>query len=126
MMPSAIRVTEKYRSDANASGVRQFIAASIAVSPTILSANRGMAADSDRGAELAATCTACHRFDGRDKGIPSIVGMDTEKLTGAMAAFKSGARSSAIMHAVALSFSDAEIATLAEYLAAQPKDGKRQ
>ena len=56
----------------------------------------------------------------------SIVGMDKEKLTDAMAAFKSGARSSSIMHAVALSFSDAEIATLAEYLAAQPAEIKRQ
>ena len=102
------------------------IALAIAVSLINLSANRGMAADSERGAELAATCAACHRLDGRDRGIPSIVGMDTEKLTGAMSAFKSGARSSSIMHAVALSFSDAEIATLAEYLAAQPAEIKRQ
>jgi cytochrome c553 len=101
------------------------IALAIAVSLTILSANRGMAADSERGAELAATCAACHRLDGRDKGIPSIVGMDTEKFIGAMADFRSGARSSSIMHAVALSFSDAEIAALAEYLAAQPKETKR-
>jgi cytochrome subunit of sulfide dehydrogenase len=101
------------------------IALAIAVSLTILSANRGMAADSERGAELAATCAACHRLDGRDKGIPSIVGMNTEKFIGAMADFRSGARSSSIMHAVALSFSDAEIAALAEYLAAQPKETKR-
>ena len=51
--------------------------------------------------------------------------MDTEKFIGAMADFRSGARSSSIMHAVALSFSDAEIAALAEYLAAQPKETKR-
>jgi sulfide dehydrogenase cytochrome subunit len=102
------------------------IALAIAVSLIILSANRGMTADSERGAELAATCATCHRLDGRGRGIPSIVGMDSEKLTGAMSAFKSGVRSSSIMHAVALSFSDAEIATLAEYLAAQPAEIKRQ
>jgi hypothetical protein len=51
-------------------------------------------------------CAACHRLDGRDKGIPSIVGIDKRKFAEAMAAFKSGARSSSIMHAVALSLSD--------------------
>ena len=101
-------------------------ALSIAVSLVILGADRGMAADNERGAELAAICAACHRLDGRDKGIPPIVGLDKEKLAGAMAAFKSGARSSSIMHAVALSLNDAEIATLAEYLARQPVESKRQ
>jgi cytochrome c553 len=42
-----------------------------------------------------------------------------------MAAFKSGERSSQIMHAVALSLSDGEIAALAEYLA-QPIGTKRR
>ena len=60
----------------------------------------------------------------RTKGIPAIVGMDKEKLAEAMAAFKSGTRSSSIMHAVAIQLSDAEIATLAEYLAARPKESK--
>ena len=52
--------------------------------------------------------------------------MDKEKFAGAMAAFKSGERSSQIMHAVALSLSDDEIVTLAEYLAAQPRETKRR
>ena len=104
-------MTAKYRRVANASSVRQIIVLSIAASLVILIADRGTAADNDRGAQLAAICASCHRLDGRDKGIPSIVGMDKEKLAGAMAAFKSGERSSQIMHAVALSLSDDEIAT---------------
>jgi cytochrome c553 len=119
-------VTAKYRGDANASSVRQIIVLSIAVSLVILIADRGMAADNDRGAQIAAICASCHRLDGHDKGIPSIVGLDKEKLAGAMAAFKSGERSSQIMRAVALSLSDDEIATLAEYLAAQPAETKRR
>ena len=55
------------------------------------------------------------------RAFQSIVGMDKEKLASAMAAFKSGARSSSIMHAVAFQLSDAEIATLAEYLVAPSK-----
>jgi cytochrome c553 len=42
-----------------------------------------------------------------------------------MAAFKSGARSSQIMHAIALSLSDGEVATLAEYLATRSTGTKR-
>ena len=98
----------------------------IALGLVILSADGGRAADNERGAQLAAMCASCHRLDGGDKGIPAIVGMDKEKLAEAMAAFKSGTRSSSIMHAVALQLSDAETATLAEYLAARAKESKRQ
>ena len=31
------------------------------------------------GAQLAAMCASCHRLDGRDKGIPSIIGLDKEQ-----------------------------------------------
>lgn len=102
------------------------ISRAIAIGLVILSADQCMAAENKHAAQLAAMCASCHRLDGRDKGIPSIVGMDTQKLAEAMAAFKSGARSSSIMHAVALQLSDTEIATLAEYLAARPKESKRQ
>jgi sulfide dehydrogenase cytochrome subunit len=97
-----------------------------AASLLILSADRSMAADDERGAQLAAMCASCHRLDGRDKGIPSIVGLDKEELASAMAAFKSGKRSSQIMHAVALSFSDGEIAVLVDYLVMQPRGNNRQ
>ena len=96
----------------------------IAISIMILSADQGTAADNERGAQLVAMCAACHRLDGHDIAIPSIVGVDVQKLAEAMVAFKSGARSSQIMHAVALQLNDAEIETLAEYLAARPMESK--
>jgi cytochrome c553 len=83
-----------------------------------------MAADDSRGAQLAAICASCHRIDGRDKGIPSIVGLNQKQFADVKAAFKSGARSSQIMHAIALSLSDGEVATLAEYLTARPRGTK--
>jgi cytochrome subunit of sulfide dehydrogenase len=98
----------------------------IALVLVIVCTDGGTTADNERGAQLAAMCASCHRLDGGDKGIPAIVGMDKEKLAEAMAAFKSGARSSSIMHAVALQLSDAETATLAEYLAVRAKESERQ
>jgi cytochrome subunit of sulfide dehydrogenase len=100
------------------------MALAIAASLVIVAAKEGMAGDNERGSQLAAMCASCHRLDGRDKGIPSIIGIDKQKFADTMATFKSGARSSSIMHAVALQLSDAEIATLAAYLAAQPKESK--
>jgi Cu2+-exporting ATPase len=87
----------------------------------LLDANPGNA-EIDRGSHLAALCAACHRMDGRDAGIPAIVGVDEAKLVRMLAAFKSGERPSQIMHAVALSLSDEEIASVAHDLAARGKD----
>lgn len=100
------------------------VALSIAASMSALAAGPVTAADAARGARLAAICSSCHRLDGRDKGIPTIAGMDQKQLVASMAAFKSGARASQIMHAVALMLSDEEIATLANYLAALPRETK--
>lgn len=92
----------------------------------VLVANRGVVAGDRRGAQLAAICASCHRLDGRDKGIPPIVGLDQKQFVDVMAAFKSGQRSSQIMHAIALSLSDGEIAALAAYLAGQPTGTKQR
>jgi cytochrome c553 len=104
--------------------IRPFLALWISASLFVAVADQVAAAEPDRGAQLAATCASCHRVDGRDKGIPSIVGLDAEKLAGMMQAFKSNERSSHIMHAVSLSLSDDEIAVVAHYLAARGKEVK--
>lgn len=75
------------------------------------------AAENDRGRQLAAACASCHRLDGRDTDIPSIIGLDEDKFVSVMRSFKSGGRS--IMQTIALSLSDEEIAILAHYFAAQ-------
>jgi cytochrome subunit of sulfide dehydrogenase len=110
----------KQRGTAKTSGLRQIILLSIATGALIPIANRSMAADDNQGAQLAAICASCHRLDGRDKGIPSIVGLNRKQFTDIMAAFKSGESSSQIMHAIALSLSDEEVSALAAYLAALP------
>jgi len=70
-------------------------------------------------------CAACHRLDGLDKGIPSIIGLDENKLAGMMAEFKSDKRKSQIMGVVARSLTDAEVADLAHYLATRQKGSER-
>jgi len=118
-------VTARCFRDESASKIRQIIALSISASLVIFVANRSAVADNDRGAQLAATCASCHRLDGRDKGIPSIIGLDEETLTRAMQAFKSGEHSSQIMHVMSLSLSNEEIATLAHYLSTLRIETKR-
>jgi cytochrome subunit of sulfide dehydrogenase len=90
----------------------------IAASPILLAASARAAAN-DQGGQLAAVCASCHRLDGGEKGIPSIIGLAEDRLTRAMLAYRSGERSSHIMRAIALSLSDEEIATVARFLAAQ-------
>jgi cytochrome subunit of sulfide dehydrogenase len=90
------------------------------------SADRSVAAPPDRGAQLAAVCASCHRLDGRDHGIPSIVGLDQATLVAEMAAFKSGERTSQIMRVMSLSLTADDFSAVARYLAAQPKDSHPQ
>ena len=103
----------------------RFIAPAAAASLFIFGVVDGVAAD-PRSAELAATCASCHGLHGRRRGIPTLLGISREELARAMADYRSGARSSTIMHAVASSFSDAEIAALARYFAAQHRQSGRQ
>jgi cytochrome c553 len=91
----------------------------------LLFAPQGSTADNDQAAQLAAICASCHRLDGRDVSIPSITGLSEEKLRGVMQAFKSGERPGQIMHAIALSLSDEEMAIIAQYLAVQRKETER-
>jgi cytochrome c553 len=121
---SGARSAAKYRRTAKVLRLRQTVLF-IATGMLVLAANRGMAKDDSRCAQLAAICASCHRLDGHDKGIPSIVGLNQKEFVDVMAAFKSGQRSSQIMHAIALSLSDGEIDALAAYLAAQPTGTER-
>jgi cytochrome subunit of sulfide dehydrogenase len=93
----------------------------MATSPFVFVIHQSAAVENNRGAQLAAMCASCHRLDGRDHGIPSIIGLDAKKLADTMEAFRSGKRSSQIMQVVAHSLSTEEIAALADYLAMQQR-----
>jgi sulfide dehydrogenase cytochrome subunit len=74
------------------------------------------AGDEEQGAELAATCAACHGPAGTAQGIPSLAGLDESRIIGAMVAYKASERPNHIMHAVALSLSNEELKRIARYL----------
>jgi cytochrome subunit of sulfide dehydrogenase len=102
------------------------IVLSMVASLVVSFAKRSFAADNDQGAQLAATCAACHRLDGHDRGIPSIIGLSEEQFVIVMGAFKSGERSGPIMRTVARSLSNEEIAILARYFASRAKESERR
>jgi cytochrome c len=73
------------------------------------------------GRHLASECTACHRVDGVDNGIPAIVGWDAERLIATLEFYRAGARTNPVMVSVAKSLDLEQIRALAAYYAAQPK-----
>jgi sulfide dehydrogenase cytochrome subunit len=123
--PAMLRDKKRPLASLCASGARRMVGLAITASVILLVTHAGSAAGGDPGAQLAATCTSCHRLNGHDQGIPSIAGQDEETLTRAMLGYKSGERPSHIMQAVTLSLSAEEIRAAARYFAAQGKKAKQ-
>lgn len=72
----------------------------------------------------AAMCANCHGSDGRtvkDSAVPSIAGLPRDYLVAQMKAFKDGSRPATVMHQISKGFSDAQIASMADYFAAQKR-----
>jgi cytochrome c553 len=90
-----------------------------------LPAAHGLGTDLDKkrayGKHLAAECTACHRLDGVDVGIPSIVGRPAADLVRALKAFKDGKRTNPAMISVAQSLDEEQMEALAAYFGSLPK-----
>ncbi|MEM7496633.1 MAG: c-type cytochrome [Pseudomonadota bacterium] len=67
------------------------------------------------GEYLAGECVTCHRADGTDDGIPSIVGWPKSDFVIALHAYKAKHRPHPVMQLIAGNLSDDEIAALAAY-----------
>jgi cytochrome subunit of sulfide dehydrogenase len=73
---------------------------------------------------LAATCAGCHGTAGRAvdaPAVPGLAGLPAGYMVEQMTAFKAGTRTATVMHQIAKGYSDAQIAQLAAYFAAQKK-----
>lgn len=73
---------------------------------------------------LAATCANCHGTQGKaaeGSAVPGLAGMPRDYMVAQLKAFKDGSRPATIMHQLAKGYSDAQVAQLAAYFAAQPK-----
>ena len=71
--------------------------------------------DPEYGEFLSSECTTCHRSDGGDDGIPSIVLWPEEDFVIAMHAYRSKTRQHPVMQMIAGRLNDEEIAALAAY-----------
>jgi len=71
---------------------------------------------------LAAACAQCHGTAGRAGAgalLPALAGMPAPYVEAQLKAFKNGSRPATVMHQIAKGYSDAQIAQLAAYFAAQ-------
>lgn len=73
------------------------------------------------GRHLAQECTSCHRIDGVNSGIPSIIGWPTDVFVTTMRYYRDGARTNPVMVSVAGSLNDQQVNALATYFASLPK-----
>jgi cytochrome subunit of sulfide dehydrogenase len=75
-------------------------------------------------ASLAATCAACHGTQGKavnGSSVVSLAGLSKDYIVAQMAAFKAGTRPATVMHQLSKGYSDAQVAMIATYFAAQKK-----
>lgn len=72
---------------------------------------------------LAANCAACHGTNGNSAGgaVPGLAGTNKDYFVAQMKAFKDGKREATVMHQIAKGYSDAEIAAIADFFAAQKR-----
>ena len=71
---------------------------------------------------LVATCAGCHGTEGRAAAGASamlLAGRPRERLISQMKAFKEDKQSTSVMHLISKGYTDAQIESLATYLAAQ-------
>ncbi|MDK1494139.1 cytochrome c4 Flags: Precursor [Sinorhizobium sp. 7-81] len=78
-----------------------------------------------QGAQIAATCASCHHPTDGGQAIPPIATLDEQAIVKAMLAFRASESPSHVMHAVALSLSDDELAATARYLADRANAGRQ-
>lgn len=73
------------------------------------------------GRHLAQECTGCHRIDGVDNGIPSIVGWQADIFVATVKFYQTGKRTNPVMVSVAGSLNDKQLDALAAYFASLPR-----
>jgi cytochrome c553 len=77
------------------------------------------AADAAFGEYLSGECVTCHRLDGQNTGIPSIVGWPADQFVAVLEAYKAKARPNAVMQTIAGRLSKEDMEALAAYYGKQ-------
>jgi cytochrome c553 len=97
--------------------------AAIGVAVVALIPDHAPAAESSMalGRHLAQECTTCHRLDGHDNGIPSIIGLEADYFVETLNFYKNGQRTNPAMVSVAQSLDDEQIKALSLYFGSLQK-----
>lgn len=91
----------------------------------LASAPLAQAAETDLPRNLAATCANCHGTEGRSVGgMASLAGEPRERLLTKLQAYATGEEPSTIMGQIARGYTEAQLALIADWFAAQP--GRRE
>lgn len=69
------------------------------------------------GKYLSSSCVTCHRIDGTDTGIPSIVGWDEESFVEVLKSYKTKERENKAMQTIAAPLTKEDMEALAAYFA---------
>jgi len=72
----------------------------------------------------AAMCANCHGSEGRTvekSAVPALAGLPREYFIQQMQAYKDGSRKATVMHQISKGFSDAQIASMADYFSLQAR-----
>jgi cytochrome c553 len=72
---------------------------------------------------MSATCSSCHGTNGVSAGgaIAGLAGLNRDYFIIQMKSFKEGKREATLMHQIAKGYTDAEVAAMADYFAAQKR-----
>jgi sulfide dehydrogenase cytochrome subunit len=90
----------------------------VAFAATLLAAGVAAAQDGPTGQAMVQTCYVCHGPEGRSaEGVPALMRGQKEFVVRQMIEFKTDRRPATIMNRVAKSYSDEQIAAIADYIA---------
>ena len=76
-----------------------------------------IAGDIAYGQHLSGECATCHRADGQDKGIPSIIGWPADQFVAVLKAYQDKDRPNQVMQTIASRLANDEVDALAAYYA---------
>lgn len=85
-------------------------------------AGTALAADSNLGRNLAATCANCHGTNGQAQpgsGLDPLAGGDKQQLLQKLGDFKSGIKPASIMHQIAKGYTDEQLDLITTWFASQ-------
>ena len=92
----------------------------VAAAALLLAAPWAAAQDTNLARNLAATCANCHGTQGNARGdMKLLAGLSSDKITAALADYRSGNQPSTIMQQIAKGYTDEQIKLIAGYFAAQ-------